>query len=78
MCSGWSGCVQPLLVNREREREDYTCERSDQRDAVLIADLAAQLCCYVPERTDVTYARLRHLGARRQELMAQIAASLVG
>lgn len=62
-------CVQPLLVHREREREDYTRDRSDQRDAVLIADLAAQLRCYIPERTDETYARLRHLGARREELV---------
>lgn len=64
-------CVQPLLVHREREREDYTRDRSDQRDAVLIADLAAQLRCYVPERTDETYARLRHLGARREELVTR-------
>jgi transposase len=64
-------CVQPLLVHREREREDYTRDRSDQRDAVLIADLAAQLRCYVPERTDESYARLRHLGARRAELVTR-------
>ncbi len=41
-------CVQPLLVHRERERDDLTRDRSDQRDAVLIADLAAQLRCYIP------------------------------
>jgi transposase len=64
-------CVQPLLVHREREREDYTRDRSDQRDAVLIADLAGQLRCYVPERTDAIYARLRHLGARREELISR-------
>lgn len=64
-------CVQPLLVHREREREDYTRERSDQRDAVLIADLAGQLRCYIPERTDEIYARLRHLGARREELITR-------
>jgi transposase len=64
-------CVQPLLVHRERERDDFTRDRSDQRDAVLIADLAAQLRCYVPERTDEVYARLRHLGARREELIAR-------
>jgi transposase len=64
-------CVQPLLVHRERERDDLTRERSDQRDAVLIADLAGQLRCYVPERTDAVYARLRHLGARRQELIVR-------
>ena len=64
-------CVQPLLVHREREREDLTRDRSDQRDATLIADLAAQLRCYLPERTDATYARLRHLGARREELVCR-------
>jgi transposase len=64
-------CVQPLLVHREREREDLTRDRSDQRDATLIADLAAQLRCYLPERTDATYARLRHLGARREQLVTR-------
>ena len=64
-------CVQPLLVHREREREDLTRDRSDQRDATLIADLAAQLRCYVPERTDATYARLRHLGSRREQLVTR-------
>jgi transposase len=64
-------CVQPLLVHRERERDDFTKDRSDQRDAVLIADLAVQLRCYVPERTDATYARLRHLGARREQLVTR-------
>lgn len=64
-------CVQPLLVHREREREDLTKERSDQRDAVLIADLTVQLRCYVPERTDAAYARLRHLGACREQLVVR-------
>jgi transposase len=67
-------CVQPLLVHRERERDDFTRDRSDQRDAVLIADLVAQLRCYVPERTDAVYARLRHLGARRGELVCRAGA----
>lgn len=64
-------CVQPLLVHREREREDYTRDRSDARDAVLIAGLAAQLRCYVPERAEPAWARLRHLGARREQLVAR-------
>lgn len=68
-------CVQPLLVHREREREDLTRERSDQRDAILIADLTIQLRCYVPERTDVHYARLRHLGARREQLVTRASAA---
>ncbi len=62
-------CVQPLLVGRAREREDYTRDKTDDKDAVLIARLVAQLHCYVPERADVTWARLRQLGARRNELI---------
>lgn len=62
-------CTQPLLVHREREREDLTRDRSDPKDAVLIAGLAAQLRCYEPERPTAQWARLRHLGARRTELI---------
>lgn len=62
-------CVQPLLVHREREREDLTRDRSDPKDAVLIAGLAAQLRCYEPERPTLQWARLRHLGDRRSELI---------
>jgi transposase len=62
-------CIQPLLVHREREREDLTRDRSDAKDAVLIAGLAAQLRCYEPERPTAAWARLRHLGARRTELV---------
>ena len=56
-------CVQPLLVWRAREGEDLTWDRSDPKDAVMIARLAAGLRCYVPGRTSETWARLRHLGA---------------
>jgi len=61
-------CVQPLLVWRAREAEDLTWDKSDPKDAVIIARLAAQLCCYEPERSSEAYARLRHLGARRAQL----------
>lgn len=61
-------CVQPLVVARAREAEDYTRGKSDDRDAVLIARLAAQLHCYLPEQADQGWARLRHLGARRSRL----------
>ena len=59
-------CVQPLLVYRAREGEDLTFDKSDPKDAVIIARLAAGLHCYEPERADAVWARLRHLGARRQ------------
>jgi transposase len=61
-------CVQPLLVYRARESEDLTRDKSDPKDAVLIARLASELRCYEPERADAVWARLRHLGARRAQL----------
>jgi transposase len=36
---------------------------------VLIARLTAQLRCYAPEPVDETWGRMRHLGARREELI---------
>jgi transposase len=41
---------------------------------VLIARLVAQLRCYAPERADETWARLRHLGARRERLITEATA----
>ncbi len=58
-------CVQPLLVYRAREGEDLTRDKSDPKDAVLIARLASELRCYEPEHAGAVWARLRHLGARR-------------
>ena len=64
-------CVNPMLVGRAREAEDYTRDKSDDKDAVLIARLVAQLHCYAPERADETWARLRQLGARRERLITE-------
>jgi transposase len=61
-------CVQPLLVARAREGEDLTGDKSDPKDAVVIARLVGELRCYVPERPDQVWARLRQLGARRVQL----------
>lgn len=69
-------CVQPLLVHRERERDDLTKDRSDARDARLIAGLVAELRCYPPERSTASYARLRHLGMRRVELTTRHGAAM--
>ncbi len=63
-------CVQPLLVYRAREGEYLTFDKSDPKDAVIIARLAAGPRCYEPERADAVWARLRHLGARRLQLTA--------
>lgn len=62
-------CVQPLVVARARESEDYTRGKNDDKDAVLIARQAAQLHCYLPEQAGAAWARLRHLGARRTRLI---------
>jgi transposase len=68
-------CVQPMLVHRAREAEDFTRDKSDDKDAVLIARLAAELRCYLPEPSDAGWARLRHLGARRAQLTTQVGAA---
>jgi transposase len=64
-------CVQPLVTSWSRRTEDLTCDKTDDKDAVLIARLTAQLRCYVPEPVDETWARLRHLGARREQLITE-------
>jgi len=69
-------CVQPLLVYRSREGEDLTRDKSDPKDAVLIARLAGELRCYEPERADAVWARLRHLGARRRQLTTDATAQV--
>jgi len=62
-------CVQPSVSSWSRRAEDLTPDKTDEKDAVLIARLTAQLRCYEPEPVDETWARLRHLGARREQLL---------
>ena len=62
-------CVQPMQTSWARRSEDLTFDKTDDKDAVLIARLTAQLRCYAPEPVDETWGRLRHLGARREELI---------
>jgi transposase len=64
-------CVQTLMTSWARRSEDLTFDKTDEKDAVLIARLTAQLRCYVPEPVDETWGRLRHLGARREQLIAE-------
>ena len=64
-------CVQSLKVHRAREADDYTRDKTDHKDAVLIGKLIARLEGYLPERADVDWARLRHLGARRARLVTE-------
>jgi len=61
-------CVQPLVTSLARRGEDLTADKTDEKDAVLIARLTAQLRCYVPEVIDEQWGRLRHLGVRRAKL----------
>lgn len=64
-------CVQPMLTSWARRSEDLTFDKTDEKDAVIIARLTAQLRCYVPEPVDETWGRLRHLGARRVQLLVE-------
>jgi transposase len=68
-------CVQPLLVHRARESEDFTHNKSDETDAMIIARLVTELRCYLPERAEPDWARLRHLGARRAGLVTDATAA---
>lgn len=69
-------CVQPLLTSRARKDEDLTHDKTDEKDAVLIARLTAQLRCYLPEPVDETWGRLRHLGNRREQLLSDKVAAI--
>src|SRR5262252_9404258 len=64
-------CVQPMVTSWARRTEDLTCDKTDEKDAVLIARLTAQLRGYVPEPADESWGRLRHLGARREQLITE-------
>jgi transposase len=66
-------CVQPVVTSWSRRTEDLTADKTDEKDAVLIARLTAQLRCYVPEPVDETWGRLRHLGTRREQLITEAA-----
>ena len=69
-------CVQPMLTSWARRSEDLTFDKTDEKDAVLIARLTAQLRCYVPEPVDETWGRLRHLGARREQLITEMVSQI--
>ena len=64
-------CVQSLRVSLAREEDDYTRDKTDYKDTVLIGKLIARLECYLPERSDERWAQLRHQGRRRAQLAAE-------
>ncbi len=69
-------CVQPAMTSWSRRAEDLTRDKTDEKDAVLIARLTAQLRCYIPEPVDETWGRLRHLGARREQLIVDMVSQI--
>ena len=69
-------CVQPLMSWWARRGEDLTFDKTDDKDAVLIARLTAQLRCYLPEPVEESWGRLRHLGARREQLVSELTAQV--
>jgi transposase len=68
-------CVQSLRVHLAREADDYTRDKTDHKDAVLIGKLISRLDCYLPERAEEDWARLRHLGRRRFRLVGEVVTS---
>jgi transposase len=68
-------CIQPLVSHIAREQQDYTRHKTDEADCVMIARLAIELHCYIPEELDETWAQLRHLGRRRVQLITAATAS---
>jgi transposase len=69
-------CIQPLVSHIAREQQDYTTHKSDESDCVMIARLAIELHCYVPEELDEAWAQLRQLGRRRAQLITAATASV--
>jgi transposase len=65
-------CVQPMQTSWARRSEDLTVDKTDDKDAVLIARLTGQLRGYIPEPVDETWGRLRHLGVRREQLIVEM------
>jgi transposase len=70
-------CVQPLATHLARQEEDYTRDKTDDKDAVLIARLASQLRCYAPEVCEGEWVTLRHLGRRRQEVITRVSRAVL-
>ncbi|MFP5318889.1 MAG: transposase [Acidimicrobiia bacterium] len=68
-------CVNPMLVHRGREEEDFTRDRSDFKDSTIIARRVADRHCYVPYALEGDWCRLRHLGARRNDQLVESTAA---
>ena len=58
--------------------EDFTRDRSDFKDATIIAKKVTELRCYVPYQLEGHCCRLRHLGARRNDQLTAADAARQG
>ena len=67
--------MNPMLVHRGREEEDFTRDRSDFKDSTIIARRVADRHCYVPYALEGHWCRLRHLGARRNDQLIEAGAA---
>jgi transposase len=68
-------CVQPLVSHLAREQQDLTGDKTDEGDCELIAGLARELRCYVPEVADAGWAELRAAGRDRAALITRATAA---
>jgi transposase len=70
-------CIQPLVSYIARAQQDLTPHKTDEADCVLIARLAIELHCYLPEVLEEDWAYLRQLGRRRLALVKAASASVL-
>jgi transposase len=68
-------CVQPLVSHVAREQQDLTGDKTDEGDCVLIARLARELHCYVPEKLEGLWADLREAGRCRAQVITRATAA---
>jgi hypothetical protein len=68
-------CIQPLVSHIARQQQDYTAHKTGEVGCVLIARLAYELHCYIPEELDEAWAQLRHLDRRRAQLITAATAA---
>lgn len=68
-------CVNPMLVHRGREEEDFTRDRSDFKDSTIIARRVTDRHCFIPYALEGHWCRLRHLGARRNDQLVEATAA---
>ena len=64
-------CVQPMLTSWARRSEDLTFDKTDEKDAVLDRPAGRAAALLRARAVDETWGRLRHLGARREQLIVE-------